>query len=74
MHTLIFKTNIHCGNCLRSVKPFLDEIEEISEWTVDLQHPDRLLTVVAQGSLLSDQIVATVDEAGFDAVLVTSPS
>jgi copper chaperone len=70
MNTLLFKTNIHCGNCLRSVGPFLDELEEIAEWSVDLQHPDRLLTVVAQGSLLPDQIVATVEEAGFDAAPV----
>lgn len=43
--TLKFKTNLKCGNCVAKVKPQLDEVKEIVEWSVDLKDPERILTV-----------------------------
>lgn len=43
--TLKFKTNLKCGNCVAKVKPQLDEVKEIVEWSVDLKNPERILTV-----------------------------
>ena len=45
MSTYRFKTNLKCGGCIQSVRPYLDGIREIREWSVDLNDPDRLLTV-----------------------------
>lgn len=60
-----FKTTINCGNCLRTVTPFLNELTGVEHWEVDLKHPDRILTV--QGvSLDVSAIVEAVEEAGFD--------
>jgi copper chaperone len=39
MKTLKFKTNINCNNCIRSVTPFLNEIDSIEEWKVDIENP-----------------------------------
>lgn len=63
----LFKTNINCGNCLRSVTPFLDDTDHIVSWHVDLESPDRILTVEGDEKLKAHDVVVAVDEAGFDA-------
>lgn len=69
MATLKFKTTINCGNCVRTVTPFLNELEGIESWNVDTANPDKILTVETD-TLTADVIVETVEEVGFDAVLV----
>ena len=61
---LKFKTNINCGNCIRSVSGFLNEIENIS-WEVDTTTPDKILTVEGE-NLNKKEIVDAVENAGFD--------
>jgi copper chaperone len=48
METKKFVTNLKCGGCLAKVKPFLDEDTEISNWSVDLEAPEKLLTVTGE--------------------------
>lgn len=45
MKTLKFKTNLKCSGCVAKVKAQMDQAAEIAEWTVDLNSPDRILTV-----------------------------
>lgn len=35
MSELKFKTNINCDSCIKSVKPFLDEVVGEDNWKVD---------------------------------------
>ncbi|WP_116125312.1 heavy-metal-associated domain-containing protein [Lewinella sp. IMCC34183] len=67
MKTYLFKTNINCGNCLRSVTPFLNENEHIKSWQVDLDSDDRILSVEGDDKLTAHDVTVSVDEAGFDA-------
>lgn len=63
--TLKFKTNLKCGNCVAKVKPQLDEAKEITEWTVDLKDPERILTVELEGeATVVEKILA---DAGYKA-------
>ena len=65
-----FKTNINCGNCLRSVTPVLDELlDDNGAWSVDLQDPDRVLEVQAD-DLTPEQVQEALDEIGFEAELI----
>ena len=66
MTTLKFKSNIKCGGCIAAVTPVLDELQEIKSWEVDLQHPDRLLTVEGE-NLKADLIVDTLAAIGYKA-------
>ncbi len=61
---LKFKTSINCGNCVRSVTGFLNEIENM-EWEVDTDHPDKILTVKGE-NLKAEEIIEAVEDAGFD--------
>lgn len=64
--TLKFKTNINCGGCQAKVTPFLNEEKRISSWKVDLNDPDRVLSVETE-SLSARDVIETVAKAGFKA-------
>jgi copper chaperone len=64
MKTLTFKTNIQCSNCLAKVTPKLNEQSGIESWNVDLEHPDRTLTVETE-NLEPEDIKKAVLKAGF---------
>ena len=64
-----FKTSINCSNCVRSVSGFLNELETVSHWEVDTDHPDKILTVKSKEEN-SKAIVDAVEDAGFDIELL----
>ena len=66
MKTIRFKTNINCSNCLAKVAPSLNQKEGIVSWNVDLDNPDKILTVETE-SLMAEDIVKTVKRVGFEA-------
>jgi len=64
MKTLKFKTNINCSNCLAKVTPKLNEQVGIESWSVDLEDPDRTLTVQTV-ELEPEAVKKAVLKAGF---------
>lgn len=68
MPSLRFKTNINCGNCIRSVTNFLNTLQGVESWSVDTTVPDKILTVA--GTASAAQVKAAVEEAGFDIELL----
>lgn len=64
MATYTFKTNINCGSCIKSVTPFLNELDNVDSWKVDTENSDKILTVE-----LDDEdkqaVVDAVTNAGF---------
>lgn len=65
MKTLKFKTNINCNNCIRSVTPFLNQVDSIDDWKVNIDDPAKILTVESDNGSEDDVIVA-VKKAGFE--------
>lgn len=63
MSKIKFKTNINCGNCIKSVKPFLDEAIGEGNWKVDTENPDKILSVGKDFEL--SEVVEAVTDAGF---------
>lgn len=62
---LKFKTNINCNNCIRSVSGFLNDVEEIKRWEVDIANPEKILTVEGD-EVTAEAVIEAVEEAGFD--------
>lgn len=60
-----FKTSINCGNCVRTVTGFLNDVPGIAHWEVDTNNPDKVLTVEGE-QLDITAIIEAVEEAGFD--------
>lgn len=65
MNELKFKTNINCGNCINSVTPFLNQELDIEHWEVDIENPDKILSV--RGEINNKQVISIIEEAGFKA-------
>lgn len=66
MTTFKFKTNINCGSCIRSVTPFLNELDSVEEWSVDTEDPNKVLTVESDSNNASE-ILKAISESGFSA-------
>ena len=65
MKRLQFKTNINCGNCVRTVTGFLNDVESIEKWQVDTANPEKILTVEGE-DVTVEEVIAAVEDAGFD--------
>lgn len=65
MKTIKFKTNINCSSCIKSVTPFLNELDNVDLWKVDTDNPDKILEVTLDND---DEavVIETVKKAGFD--------
>ena len=63
METLKFKTNIKCSGCLTTVKPYLNDLAGEGKWNVDLDNPQKILTV--EGDLSESEISTAVQKSGF---------
>jgi copper chaperone CopZ len=71
MTILKFKTNINCGNCVRAVTGFLNEVDGITNWQVDTNQPDKILTVEGE-DITAEAIVEAVEDAGFEIHAIAS--
>ncbi len=65
MKSYKFKTNINCGNCVKSVTPYLDELKD-AEWNVDTNNKRKVLEVKTD-NLTEKEIIDKVHEAGYEA-------
>jgi copper chaperone len=66
MKTYQFKTTINCGGCVAKVTPHLNAEADIKSWEVDINNPDKVLTVETE-SLELNEIKAMVEKLGFKA-------
>ncbi|MBW3467074.1 heavy-metal-associated domain-containing protein [Arthrospiribacter ruber] len=64
MKKIQFKTTIMCNGCLEKVTPQLNNTQGIENWSVDLQNPDKILTVEGRNTNEEDVITA-VKKVGF---------
>lgn len=64
MKILTFTSNIACNGCVSKVKPFLDELEGVIKWELDIENPQKILTVQSN-ELSADQIQEAVIKAGY---------
>ena len=65
-----FKTTINCGGCLAKVTPHLDSNPGIKSWDVDINNPDKILSVEAE-DLEQHEVKAIVENLGFKAEKVS---
>lgn len=61
-----FKTNINCSGCVTKVTPALNQNKEIKDWKVDIESPNKILTVNSE-SLNEEEVKSIVQKAGFKA-------
>ena len=65
MKTVKYKTNINCNGCIKSVTPFLNELDNLDIWKVDIDNSDKILEVTLDDD--NDKMVTdAVKKAGFE--------
>jgi len=64
MKSIKFKTDIKCNGCLAKVTPELNKTVGENSWEVDINNPDKILTVVNENVSESD-ILDAINKAGF---------
>lgn len=67
METLKLKTTIKCSGCVAKATPFLNEAVGEENWEVDVQNPDKVLTIVSNTGLSEQKVIKAVQDAGFKA-------
>ncbi|MBS0032008.1 heavy-metal-associated domain-containing protein [Chitinophaga sp. 22321] len=66
METVQFKTNIKCSGCIATVTPVLNNLAGKDNWEVDLQSPDKILTVTKE-NLDKSEVRVAIEKAGYRA-------
>lgn len=64
--SISYKTNIKCNGCIAAVTPHFEKSKIIKTWQVDLESPDRILTVELDGGS-PEEVKAIVNQAGYHA-------
>jgi copper chaperone len=59
-----FKTNINCSGCIKSVTPFLNELDNVEAWKVDTENPDKVLEIELEDDR-TEIVIEAVKKAGF---------
>ncbi len=64
METFKFKTTINCGGCVAKVTPLLNKTVGEHSWSVDIDSPDRILTIETN-TVSTDTVQEAVRSLGF---------
>ena len=67
METLKFKTTIKCAGCLAKVTPALNETVGEDNWEVNIQTPDKVLTIASDEEVNEEGVVKAVGKLGYKA-------
>lgn len=64
METLKFKSTIKCAGCIATVTPQLNSAKGVDHWEVDLNSPEKILTVTGSG-ITATQIKEALEPVGY---------
>ncbi len=64
MERLEINTDIHCANCVNKLAPHFDENNQITNWSVDLNDPQKALTVEGEG-ISADLVGQLLNKEGY---------
>lgn len=68
MSEMRFKTTAKCGGCVAAIRSKLGDLISDSDWSIDLDSPDKILTVTADVS--ESVIKEALESAGLKAELL----
>lgn len=59
-----FKTTLKCSGCVARIKPVMDDLKDVIDWSVDLNSPDKLLHVTLK-TVDTSSVVKAVESLGY---------
>jgi copper chaperone len=70
MDKLQFKTNIKCAGCIAATTPNLNEVAGKDNWEVNIQDPNKILSITAKDGIDPAKIIKAVENAGYKAEII----
>ena len=65
---LKFKTNIKCAGCIATVTPKLNEKVGENNWQVDIQDPNKILTI--ETNTPAEEVISALADVGYKADII----
>ena len=73
MEAITLSTDLHCDSCVSKVNPILKEELSIQQYDINLDHPEKLVTI--KGTRLnSELLISKFGDIGFQAEIFNEPS
>jgi len=69
MEQVKIKTDLSCKHCVMKVEPLLKSDNGIVDFKIDLEHPDKLVTINSEDANI-EEIIAGFRKAGYSAEIV----
>ena len=69
MEKVVLKTNLSCKHCVMKVESVLKEESGIVDYSINLEHPDKLVTISSDRANIS-AIISGFNKAGYSAEIV----
>lgn len=63
-----FRTNLTGLECIAAITPYLDSVIGLHRWAVDMDDPDKILTVHVADPGHTILVAAAIEKAGYNAV------
>jgi len=64
MEQIKLKTDLSCKHCVMNVKPILEDTKGVVDYTIDLEHPDKLVSISSEGADIN-ALIADFKNAGY---------
>jgi copper chaperone len=65
MEMIKFRTTIKCSGCVATVTPVLDEKVGKGNWQVDIQSPEKFLTITPGEPVNVAQLAKAIESVGY---------
>ena len=66
MEQIILKTDLSCLHCVKKVETVLKREKGIVNYSIDLEHPNKLVTISSEGANI-DAVIANFKKVGYHA-------
>jgi len=66
MEKVVLKTDLSCKHCVMKVEPVLKEEAGVIDYIIDLEHPDKLVTISSNGADINT-IISKFQKDGYSA-------
>ena len=66
MEKVVLKTDLSCKHCVMKVEPVLKSETGIVDYSIDLEHPDKLVTISSEGANI-DSVITGFKKTGYSA-------
>ena len=64
MEKVVLKTDLSCKHCVMKVEPVLKSEAGIVDYSIDLEHPDKLVTISSEGADIN-KVISKFNAVGY---------